>query len=71
MIKQSPKRDPKFHQMERFAGAGRSISDELITFNTGWVFRIGLNISVFKGLLWSLEGPKRASPPVRNLDNYY
>lgn len=30
-----PKRDPKFHQIDRFGGAGRSIKVELTIFKTG------------------------------------
>lgn len=39
-----PNRDPKFHQIERFIGAGRSTNEKFITFNRGWCFRIGLCI---------------------------
>lgn len=38
-IRQSPKREPKFHQAEIFTGAGRSTSASLAIFRRGWVFR--------------------------------
>lgn len=33
-------RDPKFHQAEMFEGAGRSISELLIIFSSGWDLRM-------------------------------
>lgn len=33
--KHSPKRDPKFHQVEMFVGAGRSISASFTIFKMG------------------------------------
>ena len=36
--------DPKFHQIDRFLGAGRSTRELFITLNKGCVFRAGLNI---------------------------
>lgn len=39
MIKQSPKREPKFHQAEMLVGVGRSTSASLAIFRRGWVFR--------------------------------
>jgi len=43
-IKHSPNIDPKFHQIDRFEGAGRSTNLLFIIFKTGWDFRVGLNI---------------------------
>lgn len=37
--KQSPRREPKFHQTEMFEGAGRSTRASFAIFNRGWVFR--------------------------------
>lgn len=37
--KQSPSREPKFHQTEMFEGAGRSTSASFAIFRRGWVFR--------------------------------
>lgn len=39
VIKQRPKRDPKFHQAEMFEGAGRSITALFIILMRGWVVR--------------------------------
>lgn len=39
VIRQMPKRDPKFHQAEMFEGVGRSIKELLTIFNRGWDFR--------------------------------
>lgn len=44
MIKQRPKREPKFHQIERLAGAGRSTRAFAAILIAGWCFRRGLNI---------------------------
>lgn len=38
-IKQSPSREPKFHQAEMLAGVGRSTSESLAIFSRGCVFR--------------------------------
>lgn len=38
-IKQSPRREPKFHQMEMLAGVGRSITASFAILSRGWVFR--------------------------------
>lgn len=38
-IRQTPRRDPKFHQAEIFDGAGRSMNVLLIILMIGWVFR--------------------------------
>ena len=46
MTKQRPRSEPKFHQIDRLAGAGRSISDELRILIAGCVFRKGLNIFI-------------------------
>lgn len=40
VIRQTPRREPKFHQYEMFDGVGRSINELLIIFNMGWVFRV-------------------------------
>ena len=39
MIRQSPKREPKFHHTEMLAGAGRSTRASLAILRIGWVFR--------------------------------
>ncbi|CAL8238620.1 unnamed protein product [Lota lota] len=46
VIKQRPRREPKFHQTEMLEGAGRSTSASLAIFRIGWVFR-RLAIKVF------------------------
>lgn len=38
-IRQSPRREPKFHQTEIFEGAGRSTRASFAIFRSGWVFR--------------------------------
>lgn len=40
----NPRSDPKFHKVDKLTGAGRSISDPLITLIRGCVCRRGLNI---------------------------
>jgi len=35
VIRQSPKRDPKFHRMEMLAGVGKSTKAPLAIFNKG------------------------------------
>lgn len=37
--RQSPRREPKFHQTEMLAGAGRSTSASFAILSRGWVFR--------------------------------
>lgn len=45
-IKQSPKRDPKFHQIEMLEGVGRSTSASLAILMSGWVLRrLAINCS--------------------------
>ncbi len=44
ITKHSPRRDPKFHQIERLFGAGRSIKLLLIRVIAGWDFRNGCDI---------------------------
>lgn len=44
--RQTPRRDPKFHQEEILEGAGRSTNASLIILNSGWDLRM-LVISVF------------------------
>ncbi len=39
IIKQRPRREPKFHQTEMLEGAGRSTSASFAIFRSGWVFR--------------------------------
>lgn len=39
VIRQMPRRDPKFHQAEMFGGVGRSMRELLTIFNRGWDFR--------------------------------
>lgn len=43
--RQTPSRDPKFHQEEMLDGAGRSMNESLIILNSGWDLRM-LVISV-------------------------
>lgn len=40
IIKQIPRREPKFHHDEMLEGAGRSINALLTIFSSGWDFRI-------------------------------
>lgn len=44
MIRHSPSREPKFHQMEMLDGVGRSMNAPLTIFRSGCVFRILLVI---------------------------
>lgn len=39
IARHNPKREPKFHQIEMFEGAGRSTRASLAIFNRGCVFR--------------------------------
>lgn len=39
VIRQMPRRDPKFHQAEMFDGVGRSIRASLIVLSNGWFLR--------------------------------
>lgn len=39
-IRQTPRRDPKFHHDEMLDGAGRSMNEWLIILNNGCVFRM-------------------------------
>ena len=39
VIRQMPRRDPKFHHAEMLEGAGRSIKELLIIFRRGWDLR--------------------------------
>lgn len=39
VIRHTPKRDPKFHQIEMFDGVGRSIKESLMIFSRGWFLR--------------------------------
>lgn len=49
VIKQSPRREPKFHQTEMLEGAGRSTSASFAIFRRGWVFRrLVIKVSVVK-----------------------
>lgn len=45
-MRHSPSIEPKFHQIERFLGAGKSMSALLAILIAGCSFRIGLNILV-------------------------
>lgn len=40
VMRQMPRRDPKFHQAEILEGVGKSISELLIIFRIGWCFRM-------------------------------
>ena len=40
-MRHKPSRDPKFHQIERFLGDGRSTREPLTIRNKGCLFRIG------------------------------
>lgn len=44
MIKQRPSRDPKFHQIEMFGGAGKSTRAFAAIFSRGWDFRMGVSM---------------------------
>jgi hypothetical protein len=46
-IRQSPKRDPKFHHVERLEGAGRSTKAPLAILKRGCWSRIGLYIKFY------------------------
>jgi hypothetical protein len=50
VIKHNPNNDPKFHQLEIFEGAGRSIKALFIILNKGCIFRIGLFINLIARL---------------------
>lgn len=39
VIKQRPRREPKFHHAEMFEGEGRSTRASFAIFSKGWVFR--------------------------------
>lgn len=39
-MRQSSRREPKFHHAEMFEGAGRSIRALLAILSRGWVFRV-------------------------------
>lgn len=43
VIRQSSKREPKFHHAEMLEGAGRSISASLTILNKGCVFRMTIS----------------------------
>lgn len=45
MIKHNPNKDPKFHKVEIFAGAGKSTTAPFAILNKGWDFRIGIVIN--------------------------
>jgi len=49
-----PSIDPKFHQIDKFLGAGRSTSLAFTILKAGWDFRRGLNIVVWTE--WAYEG---------------
>lgn len=40
MIRQMPRREPKFHQAEILDGVGRSMNEWLIILINGWVLRM-------------------------------
>ena len=40
IVRQIPKREPKFHQVEMFEGVGRSIRELLTIFSSGCDFRM-------------------------------
>lgn len=40
VIRQIPRSDPKFHQIEMFDGVGRSIKESLMIFSRGWFLRM-------------------------------
>ena len=41
IIRQRPRREPKFHHAERLLGEGRSTRALLAMERRGWVFRMG------------------------------
>jgi len=46
ITRHNPSNDPKFHQVDKLLGAGRSNKLPFITLITGWIFRMGLNIFI-------------------------
>ena len=42
--RQKPSKEPKFHQMNKLDGAGRSIKEAFKIRRSGWVFRSGWGI---------------------------
>lgn len=44
IMRQRPRREPKFHQMDRFLGVGRSTSLLFRILMAGWDFRVGCDI---------------------------
>ena len=48
IIKHNPRRDPKFHQIDRLEGAGRSTRDLFIILRRGCVLRRGWYIIIKK-----------------------
>ena len=58
-IKHRPKSEPKFHQIDKLLGAGRSTKEELIILIAGWDLRMGLNIKIrYKSYENGRRGPK-------------
>ena len=55
MIRHRPKRDPKFHKMEMFAGVGKSTIAPLAILNKGWFLRMGAAIKIVVEDLRMLE----------------
>lgn len=54
ITRHSPSRDPKFHQIDKFLGAGRSTRLLFRILIAGWDFRVGWNIRfiIFIGRIW-------------------
>ena len=47
--RQRPNKEPKFHQIDKLLGAGKSTNLLLAIFAKGWVFRNGINILLIEG----------------------
>lgn len=54
----NPKRDPKFHQVEMFAGVGRSISASFTIFRIGWdLRRLTIKVLIVEKQQWFFSPP--------------
>ena len=49
--KQTPSKEPKFHILDKFEGAGKSINDMFRGESSGWCLRRGWFINRVKGLM--------------------
>ena len=48
IMRHNPRSEPKFHQIDKLFGAGRSTRAWFKILIAGFLFRIGLNIGVFE-----------------------